>query len=236
VQRATTTADGEPVLARGDSTRRLPLGRYVIQETGTVSEDGRRWALDAVSCGGLLRAFEQGRIVVRLTRERPQVACRFVNVLTPPAPLPEPEPGPGPGPPPDAQPDLVLDKRALDASVDLGGIATFQLVVRNQGTAAAEQVALADRPGRGGELLAARTSQGGCVVRGALVCRLGLLEPGARATVRVRVRVVDAQGVASIAAIGSATPDERLRNNADAARVAVRGAQARCAQAATMAC
>jgi hypothetical protein len=52
LQSATTTAENQPARARGDSTRRLVLGRYVIQETGTTPERDGRWTLLFVECGG----------------------------------------------------------------------------------------------------------------------------------------------------------------------------------------
>ena len=64
---ATTRGDGGVALARGDSTRHLRLGRYVIQETGTVSDEDGRWTLLAAICGDRLRAFEQGQVEVQLT-------------------------------------------------------------------------------------------------------------------------------------------------------------------------
>jgi uncharacterized repeat protein (TIGR01451 family) len=104
-QAALTTTAGQPALARGDSTRRLPLGRYVIQETQTVPHFDADWQLLSISCGGRLLAFEQGRALIELTREHPRRRCRFVNAHPteePPEPTPpEPEPPtPTPAPPP----------------------------------------------------------------------------------------------------------------------------------------
>jgi hypothetical protein len=135
VKRAITGAPGRPALARGDSTRRLPLGRYVIHETGTASEEDGRWTLVSVRCDGEQRPFAQGRIVIELTRERPDVACRFLNAFTTDTqPLPEPEPPATPVEPGTAaaRPDLVVTKRALRARVRLGSVARFEVTVRNR--------------------------------------------------------------------------------------------------------
>ena len=174
LQSATTTAENQPARARGDSTRRLRLGRYVIQETGTTPERDGRWTLLFVECGGRLRAFSQGQTTVTLTRANPRVRCRFVDAFTgnppplPPTPNPQPEPSP-PGP----QPDLVVTKRALQSRVDFGRIATFEIVVHNQGDAAAQQVIVADVPGGNAQLVSGRPSKGSCNERTPLICRLG---------------------------------------------------------------
>ncbi len=80
---AITSGPGDVALARGDSTRRLRLGTYVIQETEPVTDERGRWTLLSINCGGRLRGFDQGRVTVQLTRERPRVLCRFVNASRP---------------------------------------------------------------------------------------------------------------------------------------------------------
>ena len=129
---ARTQGDGDTAIARGDRTRRLRLGRYVIQETEPVTAEAGRWTLVAVTCGGRLRAFEQGRLTVTLTRERPHAVCHFINGFTPDAP-PVPGPLPPPPPPPTVLPDLVVTKRALQRSVLFGSIAAYEITVRNDG-------------------------------------------------------------------------------------------------------
>jgi uncharacterized repeat protein (TIGR01451 family) len=220
---ATTTAENEPAQARGDSTRRLRLGRYVIQETGTTPVHDGRWTLVEVICDGRLHGFAQGQLTIALTRENPRVRCRFVDAFTPHArPLP-PTPNPQPEQePPGPQPDLVVTKRPLQRRVDFGRIATFVIVVRNRGTAAAQQVVLADIQGRNAQLVSAHPSRGTCNQRTPLICRLGRLDPGERATVRVRVRALGTPRIDNQAAAGSATPESTLANNFARARVHVR--------------
>lgn len=234
---ATTDRDNGTAIATGDSTRRLRLGEYVIQETDITPEGDGRWTLLAVTCGGRLRAFQQGQTTVELTREHPRAACRFINGFTPDAPpLPDPTPPtPQPSPlPPDAQPDLVLTKRAVRGTVRFGEIARFAITVRNAGDAAAEQVIVADGPGENAQLASARASQGGCGERTPLICRIGLLGPGERATVRVRVRATGAPRITNLAVVGSATREAALANNVARARVRVRsegGVLGHCASA-----
>jgi uncharacterized repeat protein (TIGR01451 family) len=238
VQSATTAAPGDLALARGDSTRRLPLGRYAIQETGTVPEEDGRWTLVSVDCGGRLLGFAQGRVVVELTRERPRVRCRFANrLVAAPAPEPEPSPSPEPSPAPEPEPpaprppaalaELVVTKQALRPRVRVGDVAAFRITVRNTGAAAAEQVVVADAFGAGGQLLAAQPSQGSCGQRIPLVCRLGSLAAGAEATIRVRVRAVDTPAIRNVAVAGSAAQEGSLADNAARARIRVLPRRAR---------
>jgi len=222
VQTARTSGPGDTAIARGDSTRRLRLGTYVIQETEPVTDQRGRWTLLAIKCGGRLRGFDQGRVTVELTRDRPRVLCRFVNAFTadvPPVPPIPPQPGP---PPPDATPDLVVTKRALQRSVRFGRVATFEITVRNAGDAVAEQVVIADGPGENAQLVSARPSQGGCGQRLPLICRVGAIAPGQQVTVRMRVRAVGTPTIDNLAVAGTASDEDRLANNGDRARVRVR--------------
>jgi hypothetical protein len=236
LQTATTT-DETPTLARGDSTRNLPLGRYLIQETGTVSNADEEWSLTSVTCGGLLKAFEQGEVVVELTADNPTRVCRFVNQassVTPPEP-PEPPvpPTPGPSPLPPAidpgtpgapQPELVVTKRALRSTVRVGSTVTYAITVRNAGPVPAEEVFVADAPGRRGQLVSARASQADCDELVPMHCRVGTLGAGEQVTIRVRLRATDTGLLRNLAVAGSGTDEGRLANNIALARVRVRPA------------
>jgi uncharacterized repeat protein (TIGR01451 family) len=222
-QTATTRRAGGIALAKGDSLRRLRLGRYVIQETETSSPDKGRWTLLAAICSDRLKAFDQGQIVVRLTTKRPHAACAFINAFTPdvdPVP-PEPPTPPNPSPPP-PETDLVLTKRALRSPVNFGRIATFEITVRNTGDVAAEQVVVADDPGPNAQLVSATPSQGGCNEATPVICRLGTIPAGGRATIRVRVRAVGSGTIDNVAVTGSSTAETRTDNNVDRASVRVR--------------
>jgi uncharacterized repeat protein (TIGR01451 family) len=243
VQAALTTTPGRAALARGDSTRRLPLGRYVIQETRTVPRTVPGWRMLSVRCGGRLSAFEQGRVQIELTREHPRRACRFVNAHlgeeppepptptppspVPPAPVPPLPVTPQSGPPTladlPAPADLALTKRALTDRVRVGSIATFEIVVRNAGAAAAGGVVVADVQGRGGQLVSAHPSQGACGDDLPIVCRLGTLAPGGRATIRVRARATTTPTMTNRAVVGSSAREIKLDNNLARASVVVRG-------------
>jgi uncharacterized repeat protein (TIGR01451 family) len=246
VQAARTTTPGQPARARGDSTLRLPLGRYVIQETRTVSGLVPDWHMLSVSCGGRLLAFEQGRVEVELTRDHPRRTCRFVNAHPgeeppapePPSPIP-PVPAPTPAPPlpvtPQSGPptladlpgpvDLVLTKRALTERVHVGSIATFAIAVRNAGTAAANDVVVADLQGHGEQLISAHPSQGACGDDLPIICRLATLAPGAHATIRVRARATTAPTMTNLAVVGSGSRETKLDNNHTRATIAIRDAE-----------
>ena len=226
VKRAATRVAGRPALARGDATRRLPLGRYVIHETGTVSEQDGRWTLVSVRCAGEQRPFAQGRVVVELTREQPDLACRFLNEFTTDTqPLPEPEPPATPvepGTAAAARPDLVVTKRALRSRVRLGSVARFEVTVRNAGAAAAEEVVVGDLPNLHGRLVSGRARPGDCDDRILMICRIGLLGPGEATTIRVGVRATGGPSLLNRVVAGSSTPEERLDNNIARSPVRVR--------------
>ena len=214
VKHATTIEPGRPERARGDSTRRIPLGRYVIQETKTVGVDpDREWHLVTVDCGGRVRPFQQGQVEVTLTADSPDRTCRFTNVASevepgPPNPQPSPEPTPAPTPVPPSPtpaptplPDLVLSKTAAQRSVRVGQVATFTVVVRNTGDAAAKNVAVADQSSRNGQFVGARPSQGSCNERTPLVCRLGTIGAGRRATIRIRMQATSTPAISDYAVV-----------------------------------
>jgi hypothetical protein len=92
------------------------------------------------------------------------------------------------------------------------------LTVRNAGTDAAERVVLADKPRADATIVSVRPSSGHCRVtnmQGPLIlCGLGNLAAGARASVVVRMIPKTTQGeFVNVAAVGSATDDGTLVNN-----------------------
>ncbi len=226
---ATTREPGEPRRARGDRTNRLPLGRYVIQEHNAAPDDDRKWTLTEVLCDNVVRPFEEGRVVVRLTRRNPRLKCLFVNVLnkTPVPPVP-PGPGPGPGPDPGG-PDLVVTKTVDRPVAGFGEKLTYTIRVENRGNMAAEDVVLADQPGLGERAVAARALRGRpCTVRRIArrlyVCRVGNLAPGEGRVYQVDMLVTTSSRalVNNLAAAGSATAESNVRNNIDGARARTR--------------
>jgi uncharacterized repeat protein (TIGR01451 family) len=227
-QFATTRRQGAPTEAAGQPTRGLSFGRYVVQETAISAGQREVWSLVAVSCNDRLVPFAQGLVVVRVTRREPVQRCTFVNLRQrdpEPPPPPDPDPNVDPSPDPDPggdPPDLALDKRRVDSTGGPIPTLTFRLRVTNESAVTAKRVVVADRLAAGTVLVSARPSQGRCFERGArlLICPLGDLAPGASATIRVRVQQVDPGAGVNVAVVGAGSPEEVLRNNVAAARIA----------------
>jgi uncharacterized repeat protein (TIGR01451 family) len=231
---ATTTEPLTLTRARGDRTRNIQLGRYVIQEVGPHSDDGE-WALRLVVCDGQVIPATEGRVMVRLTENNPVKRCGFLNVFTPDPPAPDPGPGPGPGPEPPGpnpaphlpDPDLVITKRPDRRVAAAGERIRYTVTVRNRGPVATEDVVLGEAPGPG-EAFASVIGRGSnrcgrrvVLRRNAVICRLGPLAAGARRTLRFETRVTSAapRVIANVAVVGSATPETTAANNVAAARV-----------------
>ena len=241
-QSATTTKALRPVRAKGDSTRNIALGAYVIQELAPEVEDGV-WALGLVVCDGRIQAPIEGRVVVRLTTRNPVKRCIFLNLFTPDPPDPPDPPGPGPGPTPDPgpdppgpnpaphlpDPDLVISKQADRPVAAPGERLSYTVTVRNRGPVAAEDVVLGEAPD-GGEAYASVSGPGSkrcgrhvVLGRNAVVCRVGDLAAGASRTLHFETRVTGGKDILNnVAVVGSATPETTARNNVAVARVRVR--------------
>lgn len=230
-QTARTTRQGRAVTARGQSLDELPFGRYVIQESVARPQDAGDWSQLAVLCDGRLTPFEQGRVVVRLTRADPHVDCRFVNVRerSPRPPGPGPDPGPDPDDPPGPDPvpggdapDLTVQKRLVSTTPGATPIDTWRITVANGGRASAGNVVVGDQISGAARFLTARAAAGSCTVESkVLYCALDGLRPGATTTVTVRVRRDGLGTWTNVAAVGSGTPDATVADNT--ARVHVGG-------------
>jgi uncharacterized repeat protein (TIGR01451 family) len=119
-------------------------------------------------------------------------------------------------------PDLAITKQQTHSTGGPIPTLTFRLRVTNRSDVTANRVVVADRLAAGTALVSARPSQGRCFTRGArlLICPLGDLDPGASATIRVRVQQIDPGAGVNVAATGSGSPEDVLRNNVAAARIA----------------
>ena len=193
------------------------------REHNAAPDDDRKWTLTEVLCDNAVRPFEEGRVVVRLTRRNPKLRCLFVNVLNnrPLPPIP-PQPPDPPGSEP-ADPDIVVTKTADRPVAVVGEKVTFTVRVENRGTVAAEDVVLADQPGLGERPVAARAGGRRCTVRRVgrrlYVCRLGNLDPGEARRFEIDMLVTRSSGarVSNVAAVGSATAESNVGNNIDVA-------------------
>ena len=188
---ATTVKEGVAVLARGDSTRVLPLGSYEIREFAVEGTNPTGWALTSIICNGKLVGSSQGAITVTLTADQPSMHCRFTNTFTP-APKP---PNPNPNPPPSeiaaVDPDPVpvtnlrVTKTANRDQVPVGETVTYTIKVKNLGKSAAQEVVLTEQtPTKNARVLSATLSQGTCRFGHAPgACYLGTIEPGQTVTI-----------------------------------------------------
>jgi uncharacterized repeat protein (TIGR01451 family) len=215
-QSAKVKKAGAAVPARGDSTRHLPFGTYVIQESAAGEIDRGHWSLIEVICDGRAVPFEQGRAVVRLTERDPTASCKFVNRFTK-GPVPPP---PGPEPQPGEEAELVIDKELIRSSGGPTPTEVFRITISNPFQVAAANVVVTDQPGPGLAVLSAKPSQGECFQATEYACALGTIPAGGKATVIVTARDYSADGTYNSVVAGSASAEEKQSNNVD--RVAVK--------------
>ena len=104
------------------------------------------WALTSVVCNGTLVGSSQGAVIVTLTPRNPRVDCTFTNTFTPePTPPTPPTPTPPPNPDPEPVAEVHVTKTADRQVVEVGGIVTYTIKVRNTGKVAAHDVVLAEQ-------------------------------------------------------------------------------------------
>jgi uncharacterized repeat protein (TIGR01451 family) len=243
VQRATTTAPDTPATALpvdpADSTVRIPLGTYTIQELAPFVDNGT-WNLVAVLCDGVEpEPAAAGAIRVELTRADPEVECTFTDRLAAePEPLPRlPPEGPVPPairelPPPGiqvsgtvaqsaAKADLVVRKVAAPRTVVVGHEIHYLVTIRNRGPASAQNVGLVEPIARTARVLRLQPSKGRCRGAVARICALGTLRPGESATVRVTVTPRRAGRFVNLVAAVTSSEVGTLRTMLAVARVRV---------------
>ncbi len=212
-QTATTIKQGVPARAHGSSSKDLPLGHYLVQETYPQPSHGGRWELTAVRCRGRDVPFANGQAEVTLSTRQPVALCAFTNAFheTPP---PEPPPGP-------ERASLSISKHALQGSVRLGSPVSYEVLVRNHGPGAAEEVVVDDQAGGPATLLGAHPSAGSCLQTLPLSCTLGTLRSGA--LVRIHVTLIPHRPGQFInrVVLGTSTPDVSYLSDRASATVVV---------------
>ncbi len=97
-----------------------------------------------------------------------------------PEPLPPPPPPPGT---PQNDAELIISKHVDRSSATVGQALTYTIEVANAGPATATDVRVSDSSSQALRLLAVSVTQGACSTALPVVCALGSLTPGARATV-----------------------------------------------------
>lgn len=239
LQTATTTSEGVPAPAvpttPADATNRLRLGSYRIIEQPPPSTPAGAWTLTSVSCDQELMAFAQGATVVTLTNANPRVHCVYTDTFTatpPPEPTPQPPEPPPPSPdiPPQPSPDqpaspwadLAVNKSATPRVLAAGNVVTYRITVTNHGPYDATRVVLGDKLFAGATGVSVRSDVGHCAGKVLVVCRLGTLKPGAKATVTLRLQIHRQPAtLTNRVVVGTETFDPRLANNVSHATVRV---------------
>jgi len=189
-QHATTTHENDPVLATGDPTTHLPLGTYVIQETGASERADGVWSLDALECGGVPVPTSNGAATVTLTKDDPAIDCTFTNRFD----RGGVDPGGGGGGGGDVTPaetptaNLVVTKSASPRVTRVGALVDYAITVTNAGKDPAFETTLAEQSAGRAVGIRLRASQGTCVERPPALCRLGTVRPGQRVVIHATLR------------------------------------------------
>ncbi len=102
--------------------------------------------------------------------------------------------------------DLTIVKRVGQSQVEIGKSLDYTIEVRNKGKGAASDVVVTDTPGSPLAFVSAAPSAGSCGSGFPLVCKLGTLKPGAKATIEVVAKPTAAGKVTNSASVTS--PDD----------------------------
>ncbi len=162
----------------------------------------------------------QGRIEVALTVANPRLHCVFTNSFDPTPPPAPPQPQP-----PSPVANLVLTKRADVAATTVGKVITYALTVANHGSDPAGEVTLIDEPQGAATLVSATTDAGSCGEHLPLVCPLGSLQPGATASLTVRMKARSPGLFVNRAVVGTETAEASVRNSEADSKVHVKAVQ-----------
>ena len=221
-QQATTTAEGTPVTAVGDSTRNIALGSYDIQETGSVTSNGGRWRLETVVCNGVPVGSAQGLIRIRLTAEQPRADCLFTNRFEPGGT----DGGGGGGGTTDPVPETnlsVTKRRVTTGRVLIGDTVPTIITVRNRSRTRAENVLVHELLPRSARRLRVSAPRGvRCRTTRPIICRVGDLAPGARVRFTVATRPGGVGRIVNRVAVHGTTRETTLRDNVARAAIRVR--------------
>ena len=207
------------VLAEGDRTSNLPLGRYVIQETTPTEKTEGVWSLDSIVCNGRTVPSEGGDLTVALTEDEPDVDCTYTNRFDKNAKPPDP-----PKPDPDVTPvaDLAVTKTVTPKAITLGQTATYKITVTNKGPSAATNVTGGEQLQLAPVLLSLRTTQGTCYRKASPpVCLLGTVEPGEKVVITAVARPPKPGVILNRVVVSTATEEKSVRNNVARARLKV---------------
>jgi uncharacterized repeat protein (TIGR01451 family) len=195
-----------PVPASGNSCAAVDWSGAPVLAQGTlaVTADGQLktpgTVLSAVGCYGYQDAIE-GTHLAKVTTP---VGGAGETVLIKAAPVA-------------ATTELTIVKRVDQSTVELGKPLHYEIEVHNKGKAPATDVVVTDTPGSPLAFVSAHPSAGTCGHAFALVCKLGTLKAGAKATVQV---------VAEPTAAGKVVNDASVTSPSDPASMGAHGVKA----------
>jgi uncharacterized repeat protein (TIGR01451 family) len=202
----------------------VPAGRHRVGEEGVQGTSLADYEI-TIACrggrgrGGVRSAFEGPELVVDV-RAGEQVVCTIVNTLRappePPLPTP-PEPTPLPPPEPNTA-DLAVRKFVDREIAALDGIATWTIVVTNNGPLTATGVRIVDEAAAGATFVSLEVSPGTC---GRASCSLGTIQPGRSVRVVARTRMLTIGARLNTVIVSGDQPDSNPENNAASALVRV---------------
>lgn len=165
-----TVAHGEGEFAVGDP---LLVARVPVGATCSVWES---------NTGGGISDHTVPENAIRTVIQVPQNGESTVVLVNDfPTPAPPPPPPPPGTPATDAQ--LTITKQVNHVSAAVGDPLVYTIQVANAGPATATDVRVTDTPSQPVALLGTSVSQGACSTAAHVVCALGSLAPGARATI-----------------------------------------------------
>jgi uncharacterized repeat protein (TIGR01451 family) len=214
-QRAVVSRQGVAATAEGDSTERLPLGTYDIQET-TPTADGT-WQLESVTCNGVPIGSAQGRIRIRLTADEPEMTCTFADRFSRARPSRPENGGGGDGPAgsdPSPHTNLAVTKRVRPTSIVRGQQVRYTVVVRNTGRVTARDVVIAElQPPSHRPVSVEAPTRVRCRSARPLRCVIGVLRPGRRVTLGATYTTAITGRVVNRVAVHTSTAETRLGDN-----------------------
>ena len=216
------------MLATGDDTSKIALGRYAIQETSPTEPSRGYWTLDSIVCNGEPVASAQGQAEITLTAEQPDADCTFTDRFTkgaePPTPPTTDPDNPSGGVSPSSRPaaNLVVTKRVTPKAITFGGSALYTVTVTNRGPDTAEDVTVVEANATGTQPLDVEISKGTCRRTRPIVCTVGSLKKGETVTLQVRARPRTTGTIKNIVATNSSTNELSTADNRAAALLKVR--------------
>jgi uncharacterized repeat protein (TIGR01451 family) len=202
----------------------VPVGRHRVGEEGVQGTSLADYET-TIACRGA-----RGRGVVRSAFEGPelvvdvgageQVVCTIVNTRhAPPEPPLRPPPDPTPLPPPEPGTSDLAVRKFVDREVAaLGDIATWTMVVTNNGPVTATGVRIVDEAAARATILSLEVSKGTC---GTTTCSIGAMAPGESVRIVARTRMLVVGARLNTVLVSGGEPDSNPENNAASALVRV---------------